>query len=1028
MSKKEGDRTICRNKINKFKSFNKSAHTRNQGFLGVLPNRSAQITVFMIVGLVLLFIFLLLIQLTSSITKENLEIEKEKVVTKAFEKEALRIYVEDCLNDELERGLILLGQQGRIWSDQPGGTKKFADGISGINYQPDNNIERISYGIAQEKYLTYPNAYPCEDDIHNSEFCKYQYPNISIGFGELVIKTDSVLVNDLRKFLINRTVWCVANFTKTNISSKAELKPTKINLKLDITNDGINVNAEYPMKFSIGKEEFFHLSTFDFFYPTQFRGLLESAVVRPLFYDWKFVDFNYTNETLKSPYFNYGSKSEKCLPFKNNFFCDMPLAFEKYKSLAVDMTIEELNNGDDLFIFKSPEILNLPGLYEFKFVRQNRPPALDYVNRTECIVEDNPDKSYDYLVIIGDEKYGDVDIKLNAFDADEDEVKYRFILDGEPPQEKQNHYESNDSVKQQFTADFKKLIVEAEDEHGLKDWQEVRILLERPVDLGLSLRTEYQVRDANGVLVPHESVDNKFITSNEDPVFITVKFPEDSLIGATPIIYFNYSSTVGESFDFKLPSGTYPLIAGTEICYNFPHKDNSVEPCKLDLFKNEIDMWPDKLLDDTFSQAYFKSTTLPGSPGKLNLSLSIDYCSDRITDSTKVDLTVAQCIPHVNPQHPYPYMPDDPDNFYLYEFELDATSGEIDESIPAAINSINPFLATHQCCNSINWKVFDTGHPCFENPNRGCYGKIKDYTALSGYGGYVLEKETRYCDGTRGNICAGEKVYQLWDDELRCGNNGAFEDCNNIHSDCQDLLAFSLIEDKGWCSGKMGCEKLCDDPLVSLNQGEQVYSESLNSIAKVNQLTSGIDMDLISGQPVIGVVCSCGKNPVAAKFLKGYPCDKQWDGIFEGICNNGICEDLTCPPGDFFCSGNDVHLCDNSGINSILEKECGAKNCVDGQCVESTSFICEPYKVYCYNDIPDPAYKELIDKGIILIKEQIASGEITEPDIINFNWDLFTLVTKFICSPNGETYSDERCPLGQECSSGSCIDGMGGTG
>ena len=85
----------------------KKAQIRNRRFLVVPRSRSAQITIFMIVGIVILFTFIFLFQVVNSAQKEKLISEQEKVFTKAFKKEAMRIYVEDCLSDELERGLIL---------------------------------------------------------------------------------------------------------------------------------------------------------------------------------------------------------------------------------------------------------------------------------------------------------------------------------------------------------------------------------------------------------------------------------------------------------------------------------------------------------------------------------------------------------------------------------------------------------------------------------------------------------------------------------------------------------------------------------------------------------------------------------------------------------------------------------------------------------------------------------------------------------------------------------------------------------
>ena len=233
--------------------------------------RRGQVTIFIIIGLLILFAFFFTLQLTNKIKGSQLEQAKEQVISKNFQKEALRIFVQDCLNDELEKGLIMVGKQGRLWSDQPGGTKVFEEGVTGSNIDRGDPAGRVFYGITDEQYPNEQNAYPCDNETNSPEFCRYKFPDTQVGFGNLELKP-STLQSDLRRFLINRTTWCVENFTKTNISSEAVVETENIDLKLNILDGGISVDVNYPLKLVLGKEEFFHLSKFDFFYPTKFSS------------------------------------------------------------------------------------------------------------------------------------------------------------------------------------------------------------------------------------------------------------------------------------------------------------------------------------------------------------------------------------------------------------------------------------------------------------------------------------------------------------------------------------------------------------------------------------------------------------------------------------------------------------------------------------------------------------------------------------------------------------------------------------
>ena len=212
---------------------------------GDLTNFSskAQITIFMILGLIILVVFLFLLQLSTRLNQEKLDISREKVFDAAFKKEGLRLYVDDCLQDELEKGLLLLGRQGRLWADQPGGRLHFEPGRSGIVYAPgevlgDIDSSRVAYGLTKKDYIEQENAYPCLDEGHGPEFCQYRFPNTTLGFGTLEL-LPSTLKSDLQRFMANRTVWCVQQFVANNISRQAVLESEPAEVSVDILDDGI---------------------------------------------------------------------------------------------------------------------------------------------------------------------------------------------------------------------------------------------------------------------------------------------------------------------------------------------------------------------------------------------------------------------------------------------------------------------------------------------------------------------------------------------------------------------------------------------------------------------------------------------------------------------------------------------------------------------------------------------------------------------------------------------------------------------
>ena len=178
-------------------------------------NKKAQITVFIIIGILILAIFLILFQLNQNIQTDKLSREKAKVFNKILQREGFRLYIEDCLEDDLKDGLSLIGKQGRIWKGQPGGMVPFSDKVNG-RIVPTEAIEdgaRVVYGIKRREYQFFQEAYPCTTDNNPSQFCKYQFPDSGKKFGSKVYLSMDTVKYDLSNFLINKTVECVKNFT-----------------------------------------------------------------------------------------------------------------------------------------------------------------------------------------------------------------------------------------------------------------------------------------------------------------------------------------------------------------------------------------------------------------------------------------------------------------------------------------------------------------------------------------------------------------------------------------------------------------------------------------------------------------------------------------------------------------------------------------------------------------------------------------------------------------------------------------------
>src|SRR3989338_2183015 len=222
-----------------------------------LHSRRAQVTIFMIVGLLILFVAIFLIQLTSSIRKEQLTGQQEKVLGNLFQKESLR----------------------------------------------------IAYAITNEIYpkdIQSENPYPC-DEFNKDQPCPYIFPDSQYGFGEIQLRKD-VIEKDLLAYTQAKIKPCVEELIGSKTNPNIKITSDELDLHLKLENDGINVQVKYPLTLKLGGEELFHIADFDFFYDSLFKSFLDAAVVFPLQWDQKFVDFEYSTDTLKTLTFTYASR------------------------------------------------------------------------------------------------------------------------------------------------------------------------------------------------------------------------------------------------------------------------------------------------------------------------------------------------------------------------------------------------------------------------------------------------------------------------------------------------------------------------------------------------------------------------------------------------------------------------------------------------------------------------------------------------------------------------------------------------
>ena len=176
--------------------------------------------------------------------------------------------------------------------------------------------------------------------------------------------------------------------------------------------------------------------------------------------------------------------------------------------------------------------------------------------------------------------------------------------------------------------------------------------------------------------------------------------------------------------------------------------------------------------------AFKKNSPYPPEGGVVHDILFTVTTELGLQDSEILSVQVMQCLPHRNANvPPYPY----------------------DTIAPApytvAVGDLNGHLmADHACCaDDMTYK--DSNEECFTDINYGMYDKFKDYSTIpsvsppvpysktpkeNGYAAAndIFKQEfNRYCDGKRGNICVGEGKDTITPSK-RCDddNKGTFDE------------------------------------------------------------------------------------------------------------------------------------------------------------------------------------------------------------------------------------------------------------
>lgn len=397
--------------------------------------RKAQLSAFILLGLVILVIFFFLLYIKGQIVKARVE-GKIDVVAEILQKTpALNYYVTLCLKDSIESALILVGKQGGdIYVEQGGLIDR--NSVPIFKYKDDNityGLTSADTGIANAQKLlgepsyplppgypcilsTPPISYKCNYDSlfpirfypfsqsHLPLLCINGGPNdVEVGIYPFPCPSDSYgpdsMQQQMKIYAEKRMVNC------TNFSAIRQLVDFNITagtpeiMPIMGENDVV-VKATYPINITVGSYSAVRLFNFEVNIPVRLKkiyGLARFLADN----DRSYLDFNITKDFNSDSYYN--------------LFWDPYMRVEKFCPKC-SLEGDEKDTTDILQINDSAS--NMMGSdYYFRFAIENRIPALDWIRKTA------PGESYDYILQEGDE----IIIEPQGIDPDDnDDMYYQY--------------------------------------------------------------------------------------------------------------------------------------------------------------------------------------------------------------------------------------------------------------------------------------------------------------------------------------------------------------------------------------------------------------------------------------------------------------------------------------------------------------------------------------------------------------------------------------------------------------------------
>ena len=443
-----------------------------------------QITLFMILGVVILTSFLFLYAISSFVAEQQLEQQRQQIVQHPFDATLVQRFTSVCVDDALKKGLEQMGRHGGY--------------IFGGDNEPEfitANGEKVLAGVT---YRVQSPLYPCLEQFTSAApaFCRYgdytgiiQYGNVQLPPLEGGLFSIEGILNtfiaDYVKNCLNLESFA-ADAGLTGYTVKAEGEPE---VNVDFRDTDTYVAVDYPVSVDIGDGELSRTVLFESRVPVRFKQLYSALLDAA---QKEVSNSSFSLDTLQQFFTVNHARVKETV---------------KLHQLSPSVSLRSERIGRDiLYTVEDPASRIENRRYVFRFLQKNRPPALEFVQKNPSYLYNLPDSDiYDVLMIKGEL----VGLQLKAHEPDTDVITYSSSGDF-------GVTNGNVVALSSLTSGILNQKIIASDTFS-DDFQELRVLVDEPLTAQFTVRNYYGQQDVVSPEDPFELDASQTKEETKDP-------------------------------------------------------------------------------------------------------------------------------------------------------------------------------------------------------------------------------------------------------------------------------------------------------------------------------------------------------------------------------------------------------------------------------------------------------------------------------------------------------------------------------